>query len=268
MNNKAFTVSLVLALGAVLMIYSYISSKEQEYKTKYGSETAVVVAKKDIKEMEEIHANSIEIVSMPKQFIEPGKTTSKDEVAGFIASVPIRKGEQITLNKIVAPGVKTGLSRQVSVGKRAMSIAVTDDNAVSRLLKPGDRVDVMATIDPPGSQRGSQVTKTVLQDVPVLAVGEWVTTTAPRKVEKDDMTGKDVVRNLNIERNYTTVTLEVDPTAAQQLTLVRTVLGQSSLTLTLRNNDDTERVLSVGSTLSDVLGSDANRVMRMPSGQR
>jgi pilus assembly protein CpaB len=266
MNNKAFTISLVLASLAVFMIYSYISSKEQEYKTKYGSETAVVVAKQDISELGEIYANMVEIVSKPKQFVDPLRTTSKEEVVGFIATVPLKKGEQITLNKIAAPGVKTGLSRQVTPGKRAISISVSDENAVGRLIKPGDRIDVVATIEAPGAQKGNQISKIVLQDVPVLAVGEWITTQAPRKVEKDDMTGKDSVRRLNIERNFNTIAVEVDPNAAVQVMLLRrTGVGMDIM---LRNNDDTERVVLGGVNIVDVLGQDASRVMRAPAAQR
>src|SRR5689334_13328922 len=101
MNNKAFTISIALAAMAVFMIYSYITSKEEELKNYYGTPTAVVVAKKDIPMLSEIHENMVEIVSKPKMFLEPGKTTSKKEVEGFIAAVPLRKGEQITINKII-----------------------------------------------------------------------------------------------------------------------------------------------------------------------
>ncbi len=267
MNNKAFTISMALALMAVFMIYSYISSKEQEFKNKYGTETAVVVAKTDIPELTEIHANMIEIVSKPKRYIEPGHTNDKKEVEGFISAVPLRKGEQVTLNKILAPGIKTGLSRQVSPGKRAVSISVNDVNAVNRLLKPGDRIDVLATIDPPGSTtRGLQIIKIMLQDVPVLSVGEFVTTQAPRKVEKDE-SGKNFVRNLNTDRTFNTVTLELSPNEAMQITLLQTV-SPGAITLLLRNNDDTERLNLGGVTLMDVLGSDASRIYRSSASQR
>ncbi len=265
MNNKAFTVSVALALFAVFMVYSFISSKEDEYKTRYGSEMGVVVAKRDIKEMDEIHDNMIEIVSKPKMFIEPGMTKSKEEVSGFIATVPIRKGEQITLNKIASPGIKTGLSRQVTPGKRAVSIPVDDYSAVNRLIKPGDRIDLVAVIDPPGATKGSQISKIVAQDILVLAVGEWAASTAPRKTEKDDATGKDLVINLNIARNYSTISVEVDPTIAQYVALLRSTGSQ--FTVTLRNNDDTERVMVGGTNLIDVLGTDAAKI-RNPAGQR
>lgn len=266
MNNKAFTISMALAFMAVFMIYSYVTSKEAEIQAKYGTPTAVVVAKRDIPIMEAIHENMIEIIQKPKQFIEPGKTTSKQEVVGFIASVPIRKGEQITLNKIIEPGIKTGLSRQITPGKRAISIGVTDNSAVNRLLKPGDRVDIVATIDPPGGGKGSQITKMILQDVPVLAVGEFVTSQAPRKMDKDDVTGKEFVRNLNVERNFNTITIEVEPQMAMQVSLLQ---GMGSLiSVMLRNNDDTERVGVGATTLIDVLGSDSAKIIRSTASQR
>ena len=266
MNNKAFTISIALAGMAVFMIYSYITSTEEDLKKKYGGEKKVVIAKKDIQEMYEVTDGAIEEVARPASFIEPGAARSKAEVISFIAMVPIRKGEQITLNKIREPGIRTGLSKQVAPGKRAVSIPVDDNTAVNRLLKPGDRIDLMATIEPPGGAKGSQMTKIVGQDLPVLAVGEYVTTTAPRKLEMDDTTGKNVVRNLNIEHNYNTITLEVDPTTALSLALLRD--GGSRVSVMLRNNDDTERVNIPAQTLLDVLGPDQSRIIRAPSAQK
>jgi pilus assembly protein CpaB len=205
----------------------------------------------------------IDIKNIPGKFVPPGKTTSKAEVVGFIAAVSIRKDEPITLNKIIPPGVKTGLSKQVTPGRRAVAIQVDDYNAVNRLVKPGDRVDLVTTIDPPGGVKGSQITKLVLQDVAVLAVGEYITTIAPRKTERDEVTGKETVRNLNVERNFNTVTVETDPESALQLVMLRDVGAR--LTMLLRNNDDTDRVNVAGKTLFDILGPDAGKIMRGPA---
>lgn len=266
MNNKAFTISLTLASLAVFMIYSYITSKEDELKKTYGDEVSVVVAKRDIKEMEMVYENMVETVSRHKKFLEPGSANTKAEVVGFIAAIPIRKDEQVTMNKIIAAGVRTGLSKQITPGKRAISIPVNDDSAVTRLVKPGDRIDLVATIEVPGAQRGMQVTKIVLQDAPILAVGEYITTQAPRKVEKDDVTGKDSVRNLNVERNFNTITIEVEPQVAAQITLLRDT--GTRLSVLLRNNDDTERVNIGGVMLMDVIGQDLSKVRTPAAAQR
>ncbi|HRK02635.1 MAG TPA: Flp pilus assembly protein CpaB [Oligoflexia bacterium] len=256
MNNKAFTFSLALALLATVMVYSYMTSKEEEWQTKYGTPTAVVVAKEDIKELETIDETKIEILKKPQQYVEPGALTSKDEVVGFIASVPLKRGEQVTLSKAMTPGLRTGLARQVSPGKRAIALSVRDDNAVGRLIKPGDRIDVLAIIQPPG-QRGSDIAKLVLQDVLILAVGEYITTLPARKVQKDEMSGKVITKNLNLDRNFNTITLEVDPNSAQQVLLLQS-MGMG-LYVMLRNNDDTERVALGASTLPEILNSGGTR---------
>ena len=62
------------------------------------------------------------------------------------------------------------MARQVSVGKRAIAIAVNENMAVSKLLKPGDRVDILAAIDYAAGQKDKYKIKTVLQDILVLQV--------------------------------------------------------------------------------------------------
>jgi len=63
------------------------------------------------------------------------------------------------------------------------------------------------------------------------------------------------------------VTLEVEPAQAQSLALIL-ANGDSSLTLSLRNNGDADRVNVGATTLSDVLGADAGRVQRVPTGRK
>lgn len=251
---------------AVFMIYSYITSKEQEIKDKYGTEAPVIVATKNIAEMVEIAPTMIEVVNKPQRFLEPGRATTKKEVEGFIAMVPISKGEQITFNKIIQVGVKTGLSKQVTPGKRAISIPVDDNRSVNRLLKPGDRIDLLATIDPPGGQKGSQLTKIVAQDIPVIAVGEYISTTAPRKIVTDEVSGKQVSQDLRTDRTYNTITIEVDPQAAVQISLLRD--GSTILSTMLRNSDDTDRLNIPAMNLLDVLGPDQSKIIRAPAAQR
>ena len=70
MNNKAFTLSLVMAILAVFFVSSYVTSVEESTKIKFGTSVSVLVAKHDIKEMETLNESSWEIDHRPKQFIE------------------------------------------------------------------------------------------------------------------------------------------------------------------------------------------------------
>jgi len=100
----------------------------------------------------------------------------------------------------------------------------------------------------------------------VLAVGHTISGNVARLVESDGF-GKERVRNLAEDTSFSTVTLEVDPLQAQSIALVM-ASGDNMLTLSLRNNDDTERTNLSAQNLGDVLGPDAARIQRGPAFRR
>jgi pilus assembly protein CpaB len=278
MNNKAFTLSLVMAVLAVFFVSSYVTSIEDATKVKFGTEVLVVVAKHDIKEMETLNDTAWELQIKPKKFVEPtavyfeGKKPSDEKVTdslrtlvGTVAIVPIKMGEQITFNKLAQPSVRTGLSSQVTPGRRAIAINVSETSGVAKLIKPGDRVDVLAVVDMGGGKE-NKISKTILQDVVILATGHNVTNNAPRQVEQDAFGGKERIRSFTEDTTFASVTLEVDPAQAQQIAVLTNT--DSALILTLRNNDDSERSNVGSTTLSDVLGGDLSRVQRAVAGVR
>lgn len=273
MNNRAITLSLAFAAFAVFMVQSYVSSIEETAKKKFGTEVLVVTAKRDIKELDTIDETMLDLAPVPKLFLEPNAISfqkSDDDqksvrdmrsLAGTVAIVPIKKGEQITFNKLTEPSIRTGLAPQITPGKRAIAVPVNEISGVAKLVKPGDRVDIIGIFDG-GGGRQNRLARTILQDVVVLAVGRNVTNNVPRVLEKEAV--GDGVRMTNLARfdGFASVTLEVDPTQAQVMALMMSV-GESgsSIFLSLRNNDDTDRVGSVGSlNMFDVLGPDASRV--------
>lgn len=271
MNNRALSLSLLMAVAAVLFIESYVSSIEEEAKKKFGTELLVLVAKKDIKEMETINETMLDFKSIPKKFLEPAAimTESKNPedknsiktlkgLAGTVAIVPIKKGEQLTFNKITEPNMRTGLSPQVAPGRRAISLPVTEINSVSKLIKPGDRIDVIAILDN-GGGRENKISKTILQDVVVLSVGRYITNNVARLIEADVLGGKERTKSLAEDFSFSSITIEVEPLQAQMIALVMNN-GDNSLSFSLRNNEDLERINFPGSVLTDVLGPDASRV--------
>ena len=269
MNNKALTLSLVMAVIAVFFVQSYVTSIEEEAKKKFGTEVLVVVAKRDIKEMETINETAIEYQVKPKRFLEPAaisvdkkeedKDTAKTlkNLAGTIAIVPIKKNEQLTYNKLTEPSMRTGLAPQIAPGRRAMAIPVSETSSVAKLIKPGDRVDLIAVIDMGGGKE-NKIAKTILQDIVVLSIGRYVTNNVARSVEMDPLGGKDRVRSLAEDFSYSSVTLEIEPIQAQTLALIL-ANGDSALTLSLRNNDDTDRTSIATTGFQEVLGADYAR---------
>jgi pilus assembly protein CpaB len=276
MNNRAMTMAILFALVSVFLISSWVSDVEKREKNRYGAMSLVVKAKMDIKESQTITEELLELEAIPKKFRDPGaivfdnaersEETQKSmrAIVGTVAIVPIKKGEQIAYNKITEPGIRTGLSPQVAPGRRAIAMSVTNQSSVSKLVKPGDRVDVIAVLDMGGGKE-NKVSKTILQDVVVLSVGQNVTNNIPRKVEVQG--SKVTYQSLAENTAYDTVTVEVAPEQAQMLALVSSN-GENAITLVLRNNDDTERK-NLGTTMmSDVIGTDLGRIQRNVAGQR
>lgn len=253
MNSRAFTTSLLLALIAVMMIYSYIESRETELQSDYGNPTPVVVAKEDIKELEIIDDRKVTLQNVPAKFQMPGTFKRVEDLYNTIAAVPIKKGEQITQPRVTYPGAQSGLSRQISIGKRALSIQVTEGQAVSRLLKPGDRVDILALVDYASGKKERLKVKTVLQDVLVLSTGLYVTNSVPIINIKGDNDSRQM--KLNSYTNYNTVTLELTPFEVQKMVFL--ISAGNGIYLSLRNNDDKTIERIVATKLYDVLGEDA-----------
>ena len=276
MNNRAVVLSALMAVLAVFFVQSYVTSIEDESRRRFGTEVLVVVAKQDIAEMETINETMLELKSVPKKFIEPtaisfdARARDPDkaqqelkDLSGAVAMLPIKTGEQITFTKVMEPGLRTGLSPQVTPGKRAMSVPVGETSAVAKLVKPGDRVDVIAVIDL-GGGKANKIAKTILQDIPVLAVGRNVTNNVPRLVELDPYEKKPRVRSLVSYDGFTSVTLEVDPAQAQLIALMGGGgASENSLVLSLRNNDDNDRVGVTTTGMADIIGGAA----RLPAAQ-
>jgi pilus assembly protein CpaB len=235
------------------MVNSYIEGREAEYKSKYGDMRQVVVAKEDILAMDTIDDRKLAIIAVPGSYVMPGAFNKIEDLYATIAATPIKAGEQITGPRVLYPGEETGLSRQISEGKRAFAIQLGEDAAVGKLIKPGDRVDVLSLIDYGAGRIEKMKIKTVLQDVYVLATGKRVTKEIPLVGLKVD---KEVKRlNLNTYNNFNTVTVELSPSEVQKLLFLQRAGG--GVYLSLRNNTDKTIERIGGTNLFDVLGEDA-----------
>jgi len=254
MNSRAFTLSLVIAGIAMFMVYSFLEGREAQFVEEYGNPSPVVVAKVDIKELELIDDRKLKIENIPKKFQMPGHFKKIEELYNTIAATPIKADEQITRPRITYPGAQSGLSRQIAVGKRALSVQVQESTAVSKLIKPGDRVDVLATIDYAGGRKERIKVKTVLQDVLVLSTGLYVTNSIPLvNLQTSETDSREM--KLNKYVNFNSVTLELDPYEVQKMIFI--ISSGSGIHLTLRNNDDKSIERTTGTRLYDVLGEDA-----------
>ncbi len=122
-----------------------------------------------------------------------------------------------------------GLSTIITPGMRAISLSIGGAAAVSGMVQPNDRVDVLGTFSFPSSNMPGEmetVTLTILQDVTVLATGQ----TLPHE--------RTLQQGPRRTTGYNTVTLEVTAKEAELLVFAEHMQGR--LTLALRNPRDVD----------------------------
>lgn len=120
-----------------------------------------------------------------------------------------------------------GLAPMIRSGMRALSLAVSGAEAVSGMIQPNNRVDILGTFAFPSKEIPGEmetVTLTVLQDVTVLAAGQQIAN------------AQAAPRGAAARGGYSTITVEVTPRETELLVFAQQMRGK--LTLSLRNPDD------------------------------
>ena len=253
-QTKTLWISVACAAFAMFLLYSWQRQQREETQKRFGAAKQVLVAHADIAEMRTIDDSMIEFVEKPQEFIEPEAISDAESAVGWIAAAPIKKGEQILRTKLHPPGPETGISFEVSPTKRAVTIPIDDVRGVSRLIRPGDRVDLIVAIDSGKGMDQKREVRTMLQDVPVLATGLNMVNKLPRRLEPEQ-DGKSVALvNMRGDTQFSTIVVEVKPDDAQKLIYVQS-LAPGSIFATLRNPNDRNPIQNLATTtLDDVLG--------------
>ncbi|MDK2821783.1 MAG: pilus assembly protein CpaB [Clostridia bacterium] len=166
-NKLVFIVAIIFGLTTSFLVYNYLNKAKQSiYNTEYVN---IVVAAQDIPAKTVLKKNMLSLKKIPKKYMHIKETSDFEDVVDKILLVPVTAGESIMTNQLLNPkSTKEGLAYIVPIGKRALTIPVDEVSGVAGLIKPGDRVDVIATVvidDEP-------FTLILLQDVEVLAVGK------------------------------------------------------------------------------------------------
>lgn len=258
MNSSNETRTLWISLGAGLfaafLLFSYSQEKKAEYDKTYGTMKNVIIAKTDIAEMQTIDDTMLEVAQRPLDFMEPNVVVSVEAAVGQVAAAPIKKGEQILSTKLLQPGPDTGIALQVAPSKRAVTLPVDEIRGVAKLIRPGDRIDIIAAIDTGKGLAQKREVTAIMQDVVVLATGINVMNNIPRSIELDP--GSKAVNQISLtaDTKYTTITIEATPKEAQDLIYILST-SPGNLYFTLRNPNDRAMAPRLPSSTADsVLG--------------
>ena len=229
-------VSIIIGILAGVLTFQYIQSERkklhdlEEKLFARARKIPVVAAARDIPAQPTIGQIDLAWKEEYQQVVGERAVLQEDApmILGRKALFSMNKGDPILWAYVEGGRSGTGLASIVSPGLRAMSLSVGGAQAVSSMIEPNDRVDVLGSFMLPSKtnpQALEAVTLTVLQDVSVLAVGQTL-----GKAGEGARAGS----------GYSTVTFEVTPREAELLAFAENMKGR--LTLTLRNPGDPDYV--------------------------
>jgi len=238
-------ISIVIAISGSVFIYKWINSKTapKEVVKVEAEAVPIAVAAVDLQWGMKLKPEMITKGSYLKENLPVGHFTNTSDLDNRVIIASIKKGEPIVEHRLAPTSIKTGgVSVVLESGKRAVSVKGDKVMGISGFVNPGNRVDVLVTLQDPRTKQDK--TKVVLENIPVLATGTQI-----QKNEKGEPAPVDVY------------TLEVSLEDAEKLSLAA---SRGKLNFALRNITDAEPVLTQGTTIPQVL---ASLSMRAPKGK-
>lgn len=237
---RAFTMiglALVLAVAAGFLVFNWVSNvgTRQAANGAARKTIRVVVAKADLKRGATLSEAMLDTKSYLEDARPSGAFSDAKVLVGRVLKSPVGANEAITELKLASPDTTGGgVSSLIAPGKRAMAVKGNAVMGLAGFIRPGDRVDVIASLTVGRDEK--PVTKLVLEQVKVIATGTQLEPPA----EDGSTASVDIY------------TLELTPAESERLALAAT---QGTLHFALRNNLDRDTVLTTGATVDKALAS-------------
>jgi pilus assembly protein CpaB len=235
-----FAVALLLGLITSFLVFSWLQNEKNRLMAApipFSRNVPVLVSNADLSWGTKLTPEMMQLQEFPPGAIPEGHFTSLETIKDRVLLIDLKRSELLLESKLAPLGTTSGgVAAVTDINKRAMSVKVDDVIGVAGFIKPGDRVDVMVTIEPEGGKQANMMSKMILENVKVLATG----TQMERK-------GKD-----EEPKPVQVITVEVDVEEAEKLALAST---QGRLRLALRNPLNIEHVLTKGANVGALLSS-------------
>lgn len=226
--------ALAVVLGGAAAVTGYFGLNAMASRQAAGMRKnfrEVVVTASDMTYGVKLERSMLRVARYPKDAVPEGAYADVDSVIGQTTKVFMGAREPVTATKLSSRG--GGLSMLVRPNMRAASLEVNAVSGVSGFVLPGDRVDVLVTVDQNHGARDA-ITRTVLQNIEVLAAGQ--------KTEQKD----------NKPITVQSVTLLLDPAGAEVLTHAQ---HEGEVALVLRNPDDNDHAKVNALSTGEMLGA-------------
>ncbi|MDB5289153.1 MAG: Flp pilus assembly protein CpaB [Phycisphaerales bacterium] len=197
----------------------------------------VVVAKVNVPPGQELTAEQLTMTTLAATSAPPEAFTATGDVVGRVLTMPLLTGQTVLQSSLAPKGTIAGLPSLVPPGMRAITIDVNEANGIAGMLQPGCRVDIISTLHQ--QKNGALITRTVVQNAMVQAVGQLLATAA----KTDD--GKPAPM-------FRTVTMVV---TAREAEIIELANSSGRFRIALRGSGDKEDSDPRGVTEVDLLGN-------------
>jgi len=223
MNWQRLGGGLAISLIVGLLAGSYVFTQFKKLaQAKSFPTVQVVVSSRAIPLGTRLQPSDLRVVTWPAAQPVEGMFTRIEDCVNRAVLTSMIENEPLLEGKLAPRQGGAGLSATIPDGMRAVSVSVNDVIGVAGFVVPGTMVDVLVTGSTNPGVQNTNVTRTILENVRVMAAGQ--------KVEQD-REGKP--------QTVPVITLLVSPEDANSLTMAST---QGRIQLALRNTLDSKKV--------------------------
>ncbi len=241
-------ISLVLAGLLSYFVYQYMDQEIPEQEV--VANVDFFVASRDLTVGTKITEEDVIVKEMPATFDQADYLTQREEIVGRYVDQTILSGEGFHRDKVLTDAT----SRVVGLlnpTERAVSMRINETVGVSNLIKPGDFIDLFVYLPElrEGADGGEgdevvrpELTKLVLQNIRVLAIGRQVSRTYEPAPDSPD--------------SYN-ITLAATAPEIEKLFLIEQI---GTIKLALRPIGDDDRLITEGAVWQDILANESTYI--------
>ena len=239
------TLSLFWAFLVSSVFYRLVRGPEAEAGHS-RNQKSLVVATRPLPLGDTITRDSVRTREVPDDLFPKGAFSKVEDVLDRPVISPILPDEPVMETRLAGRGAGLGLAPMIPDGMRAIAVRVNDVVGVAGFILPGMHVDVLSTGSVPG--RGDMVTRTVLENIAVLSVGQTIQVDAKSQAI-----------------NAAVVTLLVNPSEAEALALAN---SEGRIQLALRNSADSKSSHSPGRQLHELFAGGTDPPAAAPASRQ
>lgn len=238
MGNARWMIQLGAACALALLagVAAFHLSRAAQAPARPAPESRVVAAARDLPRGHTLADRDLTVVSLRAEGLPDTYFSNSTSLAGRVLLTPAAAREPLSEGRLAPEDAQAGgVAALVAAGKRAIAVKGNKVLGLSGFIRPGNRVDVVATIED-DQLPGKVMTRTVLANVLVLAAG----------AETGTEPGEDG-RPASVD----VYTLELSPEEGEKLSLAAT---RGTLNFALRNPADNAPAPTPGAGVAATLG--------------